>query len=109
MVALSGGLNLIGIGIAAFAALVVAAAGYFTFWSDEIKVTTDGISTLTDFMWTLWEAMKTMMDSRESVFGDLFKAEGAQKAFDVIKGLLETLNRICHFCEIRSVCCMASI
>ena len=73
---LSGWLNLLLQGF-------VALTAYFVFFADKIKVTADGVTTLQDVFVGLYQIIRDTL-SDNSLFGDLFSAQGAQKAFSTI-------------------------
>lgn len=71
--------------------IVPAAIAYFTYFSDQISVTSDGVVKLSDVFVAFYEVIKSSLSDGNTFLGSIFSAEGAQKAFDFV---LDILGRI---------------
>jgi len=74
--------------------LIPLVLGYFTFFSDEIKVTSDGVVTLRDLVKSLIQTIGDLVSKGEGFLGAIFSVEGAQFAFDVISGFLNNVLEV---------------
>ena len=79
---ITGWLNLIAQGLSAL-------IGYFTFWSDQIKVSTDGLVTLQDTFVAVYQVIRDAAASGQGLLGSVFSAKGAQAAFEMIKKIAD--------------------
>ena len=82
----SGWLNLIAQGVSGL-------IGYFTFWSDQIKVSTDGLVTLQDVFVSLYRKVREWLSTGKGFFGSIFSAEGAQTAWGWVMWLFDNVRQ----------------
>jgi len=79
-------LGLLGTLIASIGGVLAITTGYFAFFADEIKVSSDGVTTLSDVVGVLAGRIPELISAVTGIdiFQDIFSAEGAQKAYDNI-------------------------
>lgn len=71
--------------------VIPAALAYFTFFADQIKVSSDGVVTLQDVTIALFQVIRDFTAEQTGFLGKIFSVEGAQTAFDSIKSFVFTV------------------